>query len=172
MRAIAPSTPLTGRKYPTRERLSHNTCLHGNAESVSKLQQLLSGRKIGPSDTLGRHLCVSVISIHLFVSVSHLSISLCQCHIYLSLCVSVIFIYLFVSVSYLSVSLCQCHIYLSSQKNFISVIISTFVWMSFSQALIVRFSLWCSTISLWCFVKCGFIFGCCLIWYLSKLLLW
>lgn len=50
-RSLAPSTPLTGRRY-LKEKDPTITPVSTATQSVSKLQHLLSGRKTAPSDTL------------------------------------------------------------------------------------------------------------------------
>lgn len=50
-RSLAPSTPLTGRRY-LKEKDPSITPVSTATQSVSRLQNLLSGRKTCPSDTL------------------------------------------------------------------------------------------------------------------------
>lgn len=49
---LAPSTPLTGRKFLKEKEQTNITPVSTATQSVSKLQALLSGRKTSPSDTL------------------------------------------------------------------------------------------------------------------------
>lgn len=53
MQQLAPSTPLTGRKYLKSKEMQHNvTPVSTATQSVSRLQTLLAGRQASPSDTL------------------------------------------------------------------------------------------------------------------------
>ncbi|KDR11553.1 Retinoblastoma-like protein 1, partial [Zootermopsis nevadensis] len=53
MQQLAPSTPLTGRKYLKSKDVQHNvTPVSTATQSVSRLQTLLAGRQAGPSETL------------------------------------------------------------------------------------------------------------------------
>lgn len=53
LQQLAPSTPLTGRRYLKSKEVQHNvTPVSTATQSVSRLQTLLAGRQASPSETL------------------------------------------------------------------------------------------------------------------------